>query len=82
MKASYTLQLLFFLQHEFRKQCESNTSVDHVSSEQVEELDLVHRICRENIYAFYEVAIIKNFFKNHVFVKTQHHYGSWLYLLH
>jgi hypothetical protein len=81
VKASYSLRLLSFLQHEFRKQCESNTSVDHVSSEQVEELDLVHKICRENISAFYEVAIIRNFFKNHAFVRTQH-YGSWLCLHH
>ena len=50
-----------------------------VSSEQVEELDLVDKIWCENIFAFYEVALIRNFFKSHVFVKTQH-YGRWLCL--
>ena len=79
MKASYTAQSLLFLQHEFKKQCESNTSVDNVSSEQVE--DLVHKMCCENISAFYEVAIIRDFFKSHVLVKTQH-YGNWLCLHH
>jgi len=75
VKASFTLQPLFFLQHEFRKQCESSTTLDHVGSEQVEELDLVHKICCENNSAFCEVAIIRNFFESHIIVKTQH-YGN------
>ena len=75
------MQSLLFSQHEFRKQCEINTSVDHVSSEQVEELDLVHKMSCENISAFYEVAITRNLFKSHVLAKTQH-YGNWLCLHH
>jgi len=59
----------------YKGDCTGYTSMltIRVSSEQVEVIHLVHKICCENISAFYEVAIIGNFFKSHVFVKT----ASW-----
>jgi hypothetical protein len=51
--------MLFVLYIEFRKLCENNTSVDYVSSEMVEELYLVHRMSCENIFAFYEAALLR-----------------------